>query len=435
MYDLELNRFDDQHPFSVGATIIRHALLYELNEQVRTDDPEHMNFVTKLYNCQLPTIEDLQAIPILSKDDFRSPDSPWFQAPILVLTHRERHSLTHHAAVRYARAKGKAVVRWKARTKNWRQAPPENLKHEAYADPCFYEYWVDGASALLTNKVSKSLGLVNARSFTCHSLTLHTPQQQQEFDNRIKSSVPGEIITLPQEPLAINAQLNINDFTNEQLQNMEHFRISFQDVNRPDIQPAQQPSCTDDASHYTDSDTLPSLPSPPLTSRKFAIPRKHKTSNESSHAFVIPVTAGPGKPSIRAAVFGNANIKPSEIDIYPHFPFQLSFVMTVNKSEGQTMPNAILALSERQNARFNFSFRHLYVATSRVKHRNHNRLLLCGRSHRKWLSIMYLTNLKPPLDSKCVLQGFSARGGEGWRDDTWDPDKTLRRWQHACETT
>ena len=54
-------------------------------------------------------------------------------------------------------------------------------------------------------------------------------------------------------------------------------------------------------------------------------------------------------------VYGTKNIRPSVIDIQPHFPFQLSFVMMVNKSEGQTIPNAILAISECPNSSFNFT--------------------------------------------------------------------------------
>ena len=106
--------------------------------------------------------------------------------------------------------------------------------------------------------------------------------------------------------------------------------------------------------------------------------------------------------------------------------------MTVNKSEGQTMPRAILALSERKKSTFNYTFRHLYVASSRVKKRIDNRLLLCGKSHRKWLSVEYLTKLRPPYDSASVLKGFTKHGGEGWRDDEWDPDVTLRHWEKAC---
>jgi hypothetical protein len=44
----------------------------------------------------------------------------------------------------------------------------------------------------------------------------------------------------------------------------------------------------------------------------------------------------------------------------------LQFVMTVNKSEGQTMPNTILALSKCKGSSFNFKFQQLYVTCSRV---------------------------------------------------------------------
>ena len=87
--DLTPNPYDERHPFAAGSTIMKHARWYELIEQVQTDDPKHAAFVTKLYNCRRPSMEDLKAIPILSKKDYNHPKSPWFKAPILVLTHRE----------------------------------------------------------------------------------------------------------------------------------------------------------------------------------------------------------------------------------------------------------------------------------------------------------------------------------------------------------
>jgi hypothetical protein len=446
--ELDTDRFDPNHPFAVGASIIRDARLFELNEQVRTDDPPHMKFVTGLYRCRRPTLQDLQQIPILSNKDFTDPNSPWFRAPIIVLTHRERYSLTHHAAIRFAKATGKPVIRWKAHTENWRQAPPEHLKHEAYSDPCFYEYWVEDAQAYLTACISKKLGLVNSQTFICHSLTMHSLEQQHSLNQRILSSRPGEIITLPQEPLAINVRLEIDKFDKEQLQNMEHYRLSLStDNSTPGDEPNTPDAPEEEKDSYSDSEFLPSVPTPPpprFMGQGFRIPRKKKSTDDEMQQpdhhdakkdvlFVIPITAGKTKTTEQVPVYGTSNIKPSEINIKPHFPFQLSFVMTVNKSEGQTMPKAILALSQRKDSSFNFNFRGLYVANSRVRKREDNRLLLYGKGHNKLLSIHYLTTLRPPLDSLCVLKGFAARGGKGWRDDVWNPEETLRRWELASQ--
>ena len=434
--ELDTDHRDAHHPFAHGANIINLSRLYELDEQVRSDDPQHSAFVTSLFNCNPPEMTDLMKIPLLSHEDFLDPDSPWFKAPILVMTHRERHSLTHEAAIRFAKATGKPVIRWKAHTENWKQAPPEHLKHEAYSDPCFYEYFVQGAEAFLNVTISKTLGLVNAQSFKCHSLTLHMEEQQQDLNQRIETSVPGEIITLPQEPLAVNAEINIKHFTNEQLHQLENFRLSFADHASPQPPQTNPSDCSldDDNDSYSDAKPLRPLPTtanpkPNINDPTFTIPRKKPKPQPEHQPFVIPITQAQGKLSKNAAVYGTSNIKPSEIDIKPHFPFQLAFVMTVNKSEGQTMPNAILALSERPHARFNFTFRHLYVACSRVRKRQHNRLLLTGRRHRKYHSLHYLTLLKPPWDSASVLKGFRARGGPGWEDDIWDPHSTLRYWE------
>ena len=428
--DITPNPYDKQHPFALGSSLIKHARWYELNEQVRTDDPEHAAFVTKLYNCKRPTMAELQSIPLLSKDDYKHPQSPWFKAPILVLTHRERHSLTHHAAIRFAKATGKAVIRWRSDAKGWQQSPPKHLEHEAYADPCFYEYFVEGADGFLTATVSKQLGLVNAQSFKCHSLTLAHDEQQSDLNSRIQSASPGDIITLPQEPLSVNIELDTEHFTMDQLKALHYFRLN--DECNTTSMPLQPPSSSNSSqTSYTDTGPLPDDTPPPLDSNNFQIPRKQHFQPKKE-VFIIPLTRGKGKRCNNVTVQGSDNIKPSCINIIPHFAFQLAFVMTINKSEGQTMPNAILALSEREGASFNMTFRHLYVACSRVKRRLDNRLLLTGRGHRKWKSIHYLTTLPPPLDSQSVLRGFAAKGGHGWEHDQWDCHSTLAAWESVC---
>lgn len=388
------NRYDPSHPYCVGASIIKHARLFELDEQVRAAD--NAAFVTKLYKCRPPTIPDMQNFEMLTSDDYASPNSPWFQAPIIVLTHRERYSLTHHAAIRFAKATGQPVIRWKSHANGWIQRPPEHLENQAFSDPCFYEYFVPGANGFITDNISKKLGLVNAQHIKCHSLTMTTDEEQNSLNYQIQTSNPGDVITLQYQPLSVNVQLDINHFTNEQLNNMEHFRLRFHGDNN--LRPR-----------------LPGLPKP--------IPPT-----------IIPISEGKTRVRKHVPVYGTADIRPSLVDIKPHFPFQLSFAMTINKSEGQTMNHAILALSHRQGSRFTVTFRHLYVACSRVRTRTCNRLLLPnGSNDAKWMSLDYLTTLKPPLNSLSVLRGFAARGGPGWRSDEWNPDLAMKHWEYVSQ--
>ena len=159
--DLKPKRFDKQHPFHRGASIIRNARLFQLEEQVRSDDPQHAKFVTKLFRCKRPRMEELRAIPLLTENDFSDPTSPWFKAPILVLTHRERHSLTHYAAIRYAKATGRPVICWKSHTENWKQAPPEHLKHKAYNTRAFtstgWKAWTPSSTTPSANSSASSM--------------------------------------------------------------------------------------------------------------------------------------------------------------------------------------------------------------------------------------------------------------------------------------
>ena len=124
--DDNFDKYDAKHhPYAFGSSIIRSAYMVELDEQVRTDDPDHAAFVTKLYNCKNPSMRELQQIQVLSHTDYADPSSPWFQAPIIVLTHRERYNLIHETAVRFATAAGQPVIRWMVKKPSgWRQKPP-----------------------------------------------------------------------------------------------------------------------------------------------------------------------------------------------------------------------------------------------------------------------------------------------------------------------
>ena len=87
------------------------------------------------------------------------------------------------------------------------------------------------------------------------------------------------------------------------------------------------------------------------------------------------------------------------------------------------MKNAILAISERKGVGYGFSYLGLYVALSRVREGKHIRLLLVGNSAaEQWISLHYVTRLRPPLESYALLEGFERHGGKEWENDIWDLD-------------
>ena len=96
----------------------------------------------------------------------------------MVLTNRERYSLTHDAAVNFAKARGTVVIWWMMNWSHWAQKPDKEHIQEALLDPCFYEYWVYNGPGYIIDKISGRLQLVNVQGIQCHSLSLENPKDE-----------------------------------------------------------------------------------------------------------------------------------------------------------------------------------------------------------------------------------------------------------------
>ena len=113
-------------------------------------------------------------------------------------------------------------------------------------------------------------------------------------------------------------------------------------------------------------------------------------------------------------------VLPSRVQVVNAFPVELSFAMTVDKSQGQTMDYAIIALSERRANKCNFDYASVYVAFSRVRHKHNLRLLLRGNTgvaKSNWLS--YLVSLKPNKATEAFFAGFDNRSAN-WTNLKWN---------------
>ena len=109
----------------------------------------------------------------------------------------------------------------------------------------------------------------------------------------------------------------------------------------------------------------------------------------------------------------------SRVQVSAHFPVEPGFSITIHKSQSRTLRKVIIALSEHAVAAANLQYASVYVAMSRVRKSAHIRLLLHDRGHSTpWMSLLYLSRVKPDKYIKPFFAGFGQRRrrtGAGWR--------------------
>ena len=378
LHSERMAEFADDSPTRKGTELFTKAVLCQLDEQVRADksDPEHVSFVSRLSQGKSIAVNDLQQYELLSKSDFETEDSPWLTAPVIVATNREKHTLTHHRCVWYAKSKGLPVIRWRTHYRGWQQKPtnPRHLE-EAMSDPCFFEYFVRMANGSITAHVNKELNIVNATPVQYHSIVPVDDNQKQELETALANAVPGDVITLSRPPAAVNVILRVDSQSDDE---------------------------RDAWSDYTVVQKRVIVPILPGAHRTITTEEKKETSQQT-----------------KTLVPGGLLYRPSKVQIVSHFPLELQFVITAHKAQGRTLDNVILALSERHAKGCNMSYAAIYVALSRVKFRNNIRLLLASDKPLVWESLLYLERLKPEKSIKAFFEGYRHNNQQ------WDSDIAL----------
>ena len=104
--------YKENHPFSIGSSLIFHTRYVELDEQVRAEDKEHAKIVEQLAKGKGISLSALQTYNLLSQTDYEDADSPWFEAPIIVPINRDRFSLIHEISKRFAYSCSTVVLHW-----------------------------------------------------------------------------------------------------------------------------------------------------------------------------------------------------------------------------------------------------------------------------------------------------------------------------------
>ena len=370
--DPKADRYNVDNPYTIGAKLLTEGRLYELTEQQRSDDPHHNQIVNKLYRGEEISAVDIKRVyKILSDTDLEQPE--WVSAPILTSTNRERYTLTDTMARHFANFHCKPVIRWKRLHSKDGGPIEESDKKDAEKDPCYYEYFVAGTKGFFTETYIKELRLVNGIQVEYHSLSF-SDEKRQEITRRLKDARPGELVTLLEGeiPLAINVIVHLPDCTDPQI--IDVLQNTFS------LEPGR---------------------------------------------IVIPVFAGSCKwTDNHITVYGGSNYNPFKMKVRNHFSVEPSFVITVHKSEGQTLNRIIIAMSHKEMAQCDFSYQQLHVALSRVRNGDHIRLLLTGdQEHKKWHSLTYLMFLRRDPSIQFFFDGFrpltTKNPNANWMKNEW----------------
>lgn len=301
------------------------------------NDDEHRALVNRCRNGLQIEPRAFRRYRILSYRDFGD-ESRWLGAPIIVFTERERFTLQHSAAVRFARVNGLAVIRWRTTCSAWHQQPIATHRETAREDPCFFEYFVENAESALYDNVNPTLGLTRGLYCRFHSLTMKTRRQEQLLERELTNASPGDIITLAHAPQCINVKV--------------------------------------------DSCCVPSN-----ARRKLA-----KCPNEAGK-LLISLRSSNTDPGVHTIVPGGKYYKPSVVKIHRSFPVVPNFVLTVRSAAPFAFQRIILALSERRD--YKVTHEDLYLALSRVSSGDDIRLLLRGDTvSEKWKTLEYMRGLK-----------------------------------------
>jgi hypothetical protein len=357
------DKYNAGHPYRKGIDLLTSAKLYHLITQKRTHDSVHRANIESMFRGEPLNFQtfllykELKAIDMHEGGDFAD-------APILCSTNRERHTINGIMAPIRASAKKVCAIRWKADLKPyWDQKPSDQYISEImYSDPCFWEYFVPGSDGYLTDNLCKPLGLVNGTYIRYHSLSFDTHEKYIQFHNLVANTEVGQVLSLPLNlrPEAINVELiNLSEETRTKwLQ-----------------------------SHLS---LLPDKVVIPL-------PCRRKFSKLPKPIIV------PGAK--------NGDYKCSKIRVKNFFPVEPGFAITIYKAQGRTIPKVIVAISEREGDGCGLNYRSIYVAFSRVKHKDDIRLLLF-HDDGSWDSLTYLTKLRADPCNLAFIDGFDKNGGE-----------------------
>jgi hypothetical protein len=372
-----------------GCSLLAQFKSYKLEEQHRSSDALHNQFVHKLSSGKPIELKDVLHYKPLSTDDIASAPDEWKYAPILVSTNAERLCICRFKAQMWAKEHATYVFKWPVNTRRHINRPnPQSFAAFKENNPFFWQYFVPGVPAYLNNNVNCNLGFVNGSPLTTHSLTFseesHYNDILQHIEDMKSKGCPipyGSEIVVP-EPLAVNVviaeSLDGKPVSSKWKQQLDQLHVLSRQYN---ISP-----------HSRDIIL-------PLTTSMA------KSSSDGYHFFTY-CTNDPLSPIAKAQV-------------KEPFPFELAFSMTIHKAQGHTISRVVVDLTHHPMEVCCMQYAAIFVAMSRVKHSDHLRLLEPTTAQPRSSSYQYLCHLRPDKSIAPFLYGYRDNGL------SWDAARAL----------
>lgn len=314
---------------------------------------------------------------------------------------RERQILNFEQAKRFARENSTQVVRWKRKSSSWKGKPPKVHQQEraANAEPCFWEYYVQGALGYINKNVNIDIRLANGTMIRYHSICLGSTAMQEFLSEQMQTVPAGGVITLEEAPEMINVEV---------FPDQEGDDGDTRDLNRRLRQDWTYERIKDEA-HSNDG------------------------RGQQESRVIIPIARDSRLKKKQENLRGagttrrGSAYRPSTISLQDHFPLELAFSMTVHKAQGRTIRRLILSLSAHPMFTLRLTWESLYVAMSRVRRRDDIRILLKDGETRE--NLAYVSDLEKDHYVGYYFSGFREEG-DGL-PPKWDQDLAVQAMEDA----
>lgn len=290
--------------------------------------------------CRLGTKNCLQIVNDYGILSQQDLQNDFESATIIVASNYEKNVLNLSRAKIFAKKMGLPVIAWQKKPKSNMVISTTALSILYQQEVSLLHYFVEGAPALLLANQNLDLKIANGTQVTLHSLTLDQRTKAEDI-NLISQATPGSVVII-NCPASVNVELT----------------SSFH-------QQAKQ-----------------------------VWPDQARIPNEEK--LVIPLTN-------QDNYFTELKYDRHTTLQFEAFPFDLRFVLTFHKSQGQTLDKVILDIRSRPVQLGKMLFSGFYVGLSRVKSSSDIRLIRFNDSNTK----RYLNKLSPDPKVAKWLQKYS----------------------------
>ena len=342
-----------------AAELFNKCKLVQINKQLRCKDTDikHQDLIMKMWNGQQLKKEDLKQYRFLSKQDSRE-DHAWEFATILVTGNKVRQSMNAAQAKRFASRHKTHLVKWPLKVQ-YLKGDKNVSGHNHTDDPALWGYFVHKGPAYLTSNINPTLNLANGTKVQQYSLYFEDRAMRYEFDHLLQTTPLSETITLSEMPTAVIVKITISP---DQTWTYCNLASNKKDILVPVVQNLRFPTVMDT---WIKAD---------------------------------------GK-----------NVFPAKVRTTDPLGIQLSFALTYDKAQGQTIDKLILCLEKNPVGKLQMTYNKLLVGLTRVQHSQDMRILPSQGGNDSVLN--YLLDLMPEPEYFHWLKGFEKSVWSSWNKD------------------